>query len=91
MLVKFTAGVFSVNLTPTDTATPIGQYYRVTCSVPLQTVAGRSSGPATWGPRYWIVPTSGSPLTIGQVEQATLPTWSQLLAGGVTWNQLLGL
>lgn len=90
VLVRFTAGVFSVNLEPTDTASPAGQYYRVMCAVPLQTVSGRSVGPFTWGPRYWLVPTSPATTTIGAVELSTAPTWAQLLAGGVTWNQLLG-
>lgn len=67
--VAFTAGAFSVALAPTDTATPSGQYYRVTCAVPKQTVSGRSVGPFSWGPETWIVPTTSGTLDISDVVQ----------------------
>lgn len=94
--VPFTTGTFTVNLTPTDTATPAGQYYRVMCQAPLQTVGGRTVGPATWGPKYWIVPTSGTALDIKLVEVSTAPTPSlminpsQINPGGAVNGQVLG-
>ena len=60
--VQFTGGSFSVSLAPTDSATPSGQYYKVSCAVPKQTVAGHVVGPLSWGPRYWLVPTNSAPL-----------------------------
>jgi len=43
--VKFVAGELSVTLDPTDVATPNGQYYKAFCTVPAQTVSGRTIGP----------------------------------------------
>lgn len=83
MTVSFTAGAFSATLAPTDSATPAGQNYKVTCAVPRQVVTGRTVGPYSWGPRYWLVPTSGSPLDIGDVEVTTpppSPSWTLLWA-----------
>jgi hypothetical protein len=95
VVVKFTAGVFSAALTPTDSATPSGQYYKVTCSVPSQTVNGRSVGPFSWGPKIWLVPTSATPLDIGAVEVSTAPAPSvnvlptQLATGGTDLQALV--
>lgn len=84
MSVKFVAGALSATLAETDTATPSGQYYRVTCSVPQQIVNGRSVGAFSWGPRYWIVPTSADALDVSVVEQTSSPSPPT----GLTWSQL---
>jgi len=99
MVVPFTAGAFSAALVPTDTATPQGQYYQVECAVPSQTTAnGYTVGPFSWGPRYWLVPTSSTALDISAVEVTSgpaSPNWTilpqQIQAGGLTpgvycWN-----
>ena len=95
-VVTFSGGSFSVGLAPTDSGTPSGQYYKVTCAVPKQTVNGHSVGPFSWGPRYWLVPTSASSLDIGTVEVTSpppSPSWAllpqQLAAGGATAGQCL--
>lgn len=84
-VVKFSGGAFTTALAPTDSATPAGQYYKVTCSVPQQTVNGRLVGPFSWGPRYWLVPTNAEPLDIGTVE-VTAPVPSP--AWAINWSQL---
>lgn len=71
--VSFTAGAFSVSLAPTDSATPGGQYYKVSCAIPAQTISGRVVGPYSYGPRIWLVPTSATPLDISAVETSTTP------------------
>jgi len=99
VVVPFAAGAFSAPLAPTDTATPQGQYYKVECAVPSQTTAtGYAVGPFSWGPRYWLVPTSPKPLDISAVEVSSgpaSPSWTilpqQIQAGGLTpgvycWN-----
>jgi hypothetical protein len=44
-VVTFSGGALSAALAPTDSAMPSGQYYKVTCAVPKQTVNGHSVGP----------------------------------------------
>jgi hypothetical protein len=85
MTVSFTAGAFSASLAPTDSASPEGQNYKVTCAVPRQIVSGRTIERYSWGPRYWLVPTSGSPLDVKDVEVTTPPpgpSWT------ILWQQL---
>ena len=75
-VVRFSGGVFSVSLAPTDSAsssTLVTQYYRVTCAVPQQTVSGHVVEPYSWGPRYWSVPTSVTSLDIGAIELSSPP------------------
>jgi hypothetical protein len=91
VVVPFTAGAFAAALTPTDSATPAGQYYKTSCQVPAQRVAGRSIGPYTWGPKYWIVPTSATALDISQVEvvappPANVAPW--VIPPGASWDRL---
>ena len=95
MVVPFSGGSFSAALAPTDSATPSGQYYRVTCSVPNQTVSGRAVGQYSWGPRYWLVPTNTTALDIGTVEITSPPPspswkvlWPQMDQGGATLGQV---
>jgi hypothetical protein len=84
-------------LAPTDSGTPSGQYYKVTCAVPKQTVNGHSVGPFSWGPRYWLVPTSASSLDIGTVEVTSpppSPSWAilpQQIAGALGYSQMPAL
>ncbi len=73
MVVSFSGGSFSASLAPTDSATPAGQYYKVTCAVPKQSVGGHVVGPYSWGPRYWLVPTSSKALDISLVETSSTP------------------
>ena len=88
MVVNFQGGSFAATLVPTDSASPSGQYYKVTCMVPAQTVGGRLVGPFSWGPRYWLVPTSPTPLDISQIEVTSpppQPSWTilpQQISGG---------
>ena len=80
--VKFTAGQFSANVIPTDSASPSGQYYKVTCTVPDQVVNGRSVTKFSWGPRYWLVPTNSATIDLGTVELTVpppTPAWQVLL------------
>ena len=95
MVVRFSAGAFTAALAPTDSASPAGQYYKVTCAVPQQTVGGRSVGPYSWGPRYWLVPTNSATLDIGTVEISAPPpspswviNWSQLAQNGAQNGQV---
>jgi len=95
MVVPFSGGSFSAALAPTDSATPSGQYYRVTCSVPNQTVSGRAVGAYSWGPRYWLVPTNITALDIGTVEITSPPPspswkvlWPQMDQGGANLGQV---
>ena len=96
-VVTFSGGSFSVGLAPTDSGTPSGQYYKVTCAVPKQTVNGHSVGPFSWGPRYWLVPTSASSLDIGTVELTSpppSPSWTilpQQIAGALGYSQMPAL
>jgi hypothetical protein len=96
-VVTFSGGSFSVGLAPTDSGTPSGQYYKVTCAVPKQTVNGHSVGPFSWGPRYWLVPTSASSLDIGTVEVTSpppSPSWAilpQQIAGALGYSQMPAL
>lgn len=78
--VGFTAGALRVTLQPTDTASPSGQYYTVRCSVPLQVINGHRIGP--WSdpkPRYWLVPSSPSTQSIGDVQITGNPPTPSLL------------
>jgi len=93
-VVKFSGGALTVPLVPTDSASPSTQYYKVTCAVPQQTVNGRLVGPYSWGPRYWVVPTSATSIDIGTVEMTSPPTspawiiqWSQLAQNGAQPGQ----
>jgi hypothetical protein len=96
-VVTFSGGAFTASLAPTDSATPSGQYYKVTCAVPKQTVNGHSVGPFSWGPRYWLVPTSASSLDIGTVELTSpppSPSWTilpQQIAGALGYSQMPAL
>ena len=93
-VVTFSGGAFTASLAPTDSATPSGQYYKVTCAVPKQTVNGHSVGPFSWGPRYWLVPTSASSLDIGTVEVTSpppSPSWTilpQQISGALNYSQM---
>lgn len=81
--VKFTNGQFLANVIPTDSATPAGQYYKVTCSIPDQTVNGHIITKFSWGPRYWLVPTNAGSIDLGTVEITApppTPSWSLLLS-----------
>jgi len=88
MVVSFQGGSFAATLAPTDSASPSGQYYKVNCIVPVQTFGGRLVGPYSWGPRYWLVPTSVTPLDISQIEVTSpppQPSWTilpQQISGG---------
>lgn len=92
--VSFTAGSFSVSLTPTDTATPSGQYYKTTCQVRSQTVNGHGVGPYGWD-EIWLVPTSAVPLDIAAVVVTKIPTLglqilpAQIAQGGAQTNQAM--
>jgi len=96
-VVTFSGGAFTASLAPTDSGTPSGQYYKVTCAVPKQTVNGHSVGPFSWGPRYWLVPTSASSLDIGTVEVTSpppSPSWTilpQQIAGALGYSQMPAL
>ena len=96
-VVTFSGGAFTASLAPTDSGTPSGQYYKVTCAVPKQTVNGHSVGPFSWGPRYWLVPTSASSLDIGTVELTSpppSPSWTilpQQIAGALGYSQMPAL
>jgi hypothetical protein len=65
--------------------------------VPKQTVNGHSVGPFSWGPRYWLVPTSASSLDIGTVELTSpppSPSWTilpQQIAGALGYSQMPAL
>jgi hypothetical protein len=56
-------GVFSVQLYPNDTAVPAGTSYRVTYYL--------KSGRITT--EYWVVPTSGSPVSLAAVRSSSVP------------------
>ena len=93
-VVRFSGGAFTTALAPTDSATPAGQCYKVTSSVPQQTVNGRSVGPYSWGPRYWLVPTNANSVAIGTVEMTCPPPspawliqWQQLAQNGAQVGQ----
>lgn len=94
-VVTFSGGALAAPVAPTDSASPSGtQYYKVTCAVPQQTVNGRLVGPYSWGPRYWVVPTSATSMDIGTVEMASPPTspawmiqWPQLAQNGAQIGQ----
>jgi hypothetical protein len=93
MLVRFTGGAFTATLAPTDGSAPA--YYRVSCAVPQQMVGGHSVGPFSWGPRYWVVPTSSTSVDIGTVEMTSAPTsplwminWPQLAQNGAQAGQV---
>ena len=95
MQVKFTGGAFTAVLVPTDSATPSGQYYKVACSVPDQTVNGRAIAKFSWGPRYWLVPTNLNALDIGAVELSAAPPdpswqilWQQMARNGAALGQV---
>jgi hypothetical protein len=60
--VKFTAGTFTVNLEPNDTAVPSGTSYLVRYHL-------RKGDDQL---EYWVVPTSGSPVTIGCTAKGSL-------------------
>jgi hypothetical protein len=78
--VYFSGGAFSASLVPTDTATPAGQYYKVTCAVPRQTISGRLISGYSWGPVYWLVPTSATSLDISAVEISSPPAAPYMLS-----------
>ena len=88
MVVSFSGGSFSASLAPTDSATPSGQYYKVTCAVPKQSVGGHAVGPYSWGPRYWLVPTSSNTLDISVVETSSTPPSPSWI---VLWQQMAPL
>ena len=64
--VKITAGVFSVDLEPNDTCGDT--FYEVSYYN-----KNRSQKKKVWT-RYWVVPTSGSPVAIEDIQQSTAPT-----------------
>ena len=84
--VQFTGGNLSVSLLPTDTMLPSGQAYSVTCGWPAQQINGHALAPYSWGPNYWIVPTSATPLDLSTVQlpyaisALPLPSNGQVLA-----------
>jgi hypothetical protein len=84
MTVQFTAGAFTASLAPTDSVTPSGQYYKVTCAVPRQTVSGRLVAAYRWGPEIWLVPTRSSPVDIGSVVTLSAPGAMSSFADGET-------
>ena len=88
MVVSFSGGSFSASLAPTDSATPAGQYYKVTCAVPKQSVGGHAIGPYSWGPRYWLVPTSSKALDVSVVETSSAPPSPSLT---ILWQQMAPL
>jgi hypothetical protein len=88
MTVPFAAGALAVALAPTDTATPSGQYYKMTCGVPRQSLPVGSVGPYSFGPTYLLVPTSGSPLDIGTLEVSPAPASPSFV---VQWSQMAPL
>lgn len=61
--VTITAGALSVPLFPNDAATPAGTSYRVTYHL--------KSGRVTT--EYWVVPASGSPVTLAIVRSPSVP------------------
>src|ERR1043166_10302101 len=83
--VSFSSGTFSVSLVPNDTCSPAGTSYLVTWSL---------SGGQSWT-EHWVVPTSGSPVTVASVRSALPPTpsflfnASQLSQSGATSGQCL--
>lgn len=79
VVVPFNLGVFTANLVPTDSATPLGQYYRVTCQSPAQTVNGQKIQAFSWGPQFWLVPTSLTPVTIATVQIPVTPVPSVMI------------
>lgn len=85
---SFTAGALSVALVPTDGALSAGPlFYQKTCRAPLQTPGGASCeadpslvaggtctvGPYTWGPTYFQVPVSASPVPLANIESDAVP------------------
>ena len=94
----FLAGAFSFGLVPNDTCVPAGTSYIVGWNV-CTAVAGATlatpcpAGRGTSWTETWVVPTSGSPVTVGSVRSATtpLPTyvvqWQQLSQNGATPGQ----
>jgi hypothetical protein len=94
MTVKFTNGQFFATVAPTDSATPSGQYYKVTCAVPDQTMNGRAIAKFSWGPRYWLVPTNAAAMDVGTVELTAPPSspswtvlWQQMAQNGAQVGQ----
>lgn len=71
--VAFNGGYLNVNLVPTDTATPTGQYYRMTCTVPSQKVQGQQVSQYTVGPQFLLIPTSSNPVTLPSVTVPSAP------------------
>lgn len=59
-IVSVVGGVFSTTLYPNDTCIPSGTSYTVRYLVPRPPNGGRA--------KYWVVPTSGSPVNISSVE-----------------------
>ena len=68
--VRVTDGTISVDLEANDTITPAGTSYQVRCQP--------SSG-TPWT-ESWVVPTSISPVTVGDVRVATAPTPTVLIS-----------
>lgn len=82
--VPFTNGAISVALVPTNNnpnspATYKVQYYKVTCVIPTQSINGHTVTKYTWGPRYWLVPSSSTSLNVTEVEVDSLPPAPGLL------------
>ena len=69
--VQFTGGNLSVSLLPTDQMVPNDQAYSVTCGWSAQQVNGHALGSFSWGPYYWIVPTSATPVAMNDIAFAT--------------------
>lgn len=66
-IVSVIAGAFSTTLYPNDTCIPNGTSYTVRYLVPRPPDGGRA--------KYWVVPTSGSPVSIASIEfdEAPIP------------------
>jgi hypothetical protein len=80
--VPFNAGNLRVTLIPTTTGIPTPQYYLVRCQVPSQIVNGRQISAYQWGPQFWLVPDSSTPLPVNTVVVAVSPTPTTNLPDG---------
>jgi len=87
--IPVTAGALSAGLMPNDTCSPSGTSYIIRYSV---TTANGTPSPRP--PEIWVVPTSGSPVTISSIRQSVTPPVVTTLAigfltGGTTKGDLI--
>ena len=87
-IITFADGAFSAALVPNDAITPAGTYYRVSWCI------STPGSPTSSWTENWIVPTSGSPVTVASVVVTSPPSPSyqiqaaQLAPGGTSGQVL---